>query len=102
IHCLCEERDHRKASRPAKAGGESQTNGCHETHNPQTCNRENENSQGRPQVVSVTFHIPRVLRAYTDGRSQVEIAESPATVRDALHALWALYPGVRDRVASEA
>ncbi|MCU1275471.1 MAG: thiamine S protein [Bryobacterales bacterium] len=49
----------------------------------------------------VTFHIPGVLRAYTDGRSKVEIAGSPATVRDALQALWALYPGVRDRVASE-
>ena len=49
----------------------------------------------------VTFHIPGVLRGYTDGRSQVEIGGSPATVRDALQALWALYPGVRDRVASE-
>ena len=49
----------------------------------------------------VTFHIPGVLRAYTDGRSQVEIAGSPATVRDALLVLWELYPGVRDRVASE-
>jgi molybdopterin synthase sulfur carrier subunit len=51
--------------------------------------------------VPVTFHIPGVLRAYTDGRSQVEIAGSPATVRDALLVLWELYPGVRDRVASE-
>ena len=51
--------------------------------------------------MSVTFHIPGVLRAYTDGRGEVEIAGSPATVRDALHALWALYPGLRDRVASE-
>ena len=49
----------------------------------------------------VTFHIPGVLRGYTDGRSQVEIAGSPATVRDALLILWELYPGVRDRVASE-
>ena len=49
----------------------------------------------------VTFHIPGVLRTYTGGRSQVEIAGSPATVRDALLVLWELYPGVRDRVASE-
>ena len=47
------------------------------------------------------FHIPGVLRGYTGGRSQVEIAGSPATVRDALLVLWKLYPGVRDRVASE-
>lgn len=51
--------------------------------------------------MSVTFHLPGVLRAYTDGRGEVAIAGSPATVRDALHALWALYPGLRDRVASE-
>jgi molybdopterin synthase sulfur carrier subunit len=51
--------------------------------------------------VAVTFNIPGVLRGYTGGRSQIEIAESPATVRDALHVLWMLYPGVRDRVASE-
>ena len=49
----------------------------------------------------VTFQIPGVLRAYADGRSQVEIAGSPATVRDALLILWELHPGVRDRVTAE-
>jgi len=51
--------------------------------------------------VPVTFHIPGALREFTDGRSQVEIKASPATVADALATLWILYPGVRDRIATE-
>ena len=49
----------------------------------------------------VTFHIPGALREFTGGRSRVEIEASPATVGDALSALWTLYPGVRDRIATE-
>ncbi len=51
--------------------------------------------------MSVTFHIPGPLRPFTGGRSAVEIEASPATLRDALDALWALYPGIRDRVLAE-
>jgi molybdopterin synthase sulfur carrier subunit len=51
--------------------------------------------------VPVTFHIPGVLREFTGGRTTVEIQQSPATLADALSALWALYPGVRDRIATE-
>jgi molybdopterin converting factor small subunit len=49
----------------------------------------------------VTFHIPGALREFTNGRSRVEIQNSPATLAEALTALWTLYPGVRDRVATE-
>ncbi len=49
----------------------------------------------------VTFHIPGALREFTDGHSKVEIEASPATVADALATLWILYPGVRDRIATE-
>ena len=49
----------------------------------------------------VTFHIPGALREFTAGRSTVEIKDSPATLAEALAALWTLYPGVRDRVATE-
>ena len=49
----------------------------------------------------VTFHIPGALREFTAGCSRVEIEESPRTVADALLALWMLYPGVRDRIATE-
>jgi hypothetical protein len=49
----------------------------------------------------VTFHIPGALREFTAGHSKVEIGHSPTTLADALSALWTLYPGVRDRIATE-
>jgi len=49
----------------------------------------------------VTFHIPGALREFTGGQRRVEIEVSPATLADALSALWKLYPGVRDRMATE-
>lgn len=52
-------------------------------------------------TVPITFHIPGALRGFTAGRSTVKIDTSPATVADALTALWTLYPGVRDRIADE-
>jgi molybdopterin synthase sulfur carrier subunit len=51
--------------------------------------------------VPVTVHIPPALRSFSGGREQVEIGGSPATVGDALEALWVLCPGLRDRVATE-
>jgi sulfur-carrier protein len=51
--------------------------------------------------MSVTFHIPGALREFTAGHSTVEIEHSPATLAEALSALWNLYPGVRDRIATE-
>ena len=52
-------------------------------------------------MVPVTFHIPGALREFTEGRSTVEIEASPRTVAYALSSLWTLYPGVRDRIATE-
>jgi molybdopterin synthase sulfur carrier subunit len=53
----------------------------------------------------IGFHIPGPLRSFTGGLPRVEIggigAGSPATLSDALEALWALYPGLRDRMATE-
>jgi sulfur-carrier protein len=51
--------------------------------------------------VPVTFHIPGALREFTDGRSAVTLDFSSGTLTDALSALWALHPGVRDRVVTE-
>lgn len=51
--------------------------------------------------MAVTFHIPSPLREFTGGQSEVEIGIAPATLGDALSALWILYPGLRDRVATE-
>jgi molybdopterin converting factor small subunit len=52
-------------------------------------------------IVSITFHIPGALREFTEGRSTVKIDGSAATIADALSNLWALHPGVRDRVVDE-
>jgi molybdopterin converting factor small subunit len=49
----------------------------------------------------VTFHIPGPLRSFAGGDAQVEIKSSPATLRDALDALWIICPGIRDRVLTE-
>ena len=49
----------------------------------------------------VTFHIPGPLRQFTGGRGTVEIERSLTTLSDALSALWTLYPGLRDRLATE-
>jgi molybdopterin synthase sulfur carrier subunit len=49
----------------------------------------------------VIFHIPGGLREFTAGRSTVEIEHSPTNLADALSILWTLYPGVRDRIATE-
>jgi molybdopterin synthase sulfur carrier subunit len=52
-------------------------------------------------TVPVTFHIPGALRQFTGGLRKIELGGSPGTVGDALGALCALYPGVRDRVLTE-
>lgn len=51
--------------------------------------------------MAIVFHIPGALREFTSGRRQVEIGASPATLADALTMLWAMYPGLRDRIANE-
>jgi len=51
--------------------------------------------------VPVTFYIPGALREFTDGRGKVELQASPGILADALSALYALYPGIRDRVTNE-
>ena len=49
----------------------------------------------------VTFHIPGPLREFTGGHSTVIVEQSPATLAEALSALWKLYPGLRDRIVTE-
>jgi sulfur-carrier protein len=51
--------------------------------------------------MAITFHIPGALREFADGRSRLEIEQAPKTLAEALSALFALYPGVRDRVVTE-
>ena len=49
----------------------------------------------------ITFFIPSPLRNFTNGSGEVEITPPAATVGEALAALWAHYPGLRDRILTE-
>lgn len=51
--------------------------------------------------MAVAFQIPGYLRQFTGGAARVTLDARPATVGDALDALWAAHPGVRDRVVTE-
>jgi molybdopterin synthase sulfur carrier subunit len=51
--------------------------------------------------MSVTVHIPGPLRDFSQQRGEVHLSASPATLLDALQLLWALYPGLRDRILNE-
>lgn len=49
----------------------------------------------------ITINIPSYLAALADGRRSVKLAGSPATVTQALDALWEQHPALRDRVLDE-
>ena len=49
----------------------------------------------------VTFLIPGPLRSFAAGKDHIVIEQSPATLADALEALWRQCPGIRDRVVTE-
>ena len=49
----------------------------------------------------VTVHIPAYLAGFADGQRSMKLPSSPATVSEALNALWQLHPGLRDRVLDE-
>ena len=49
----------------------------------------------------VTIHLSGGLRQLAGGRESIEIGGAPETAGDALEALWALCPALRDRVATE-
>jgi len=49
----------------------------------------------------VTFHIPGALRQFTGGHNRVDIESAGGPLRQVLSELWVLYPGLRDRIATE-
>jgi molybdopterin synthase sulfur carrier subunit len=51
--------------------------------------------------MAVTFFVPGPLRRFAHGRSSVVVEPAPATVGEALEALWRECPGIRDRVITE-
>ena len=58
-------------------------------------------SKKKDLIMPMTFHIPGALREYADGQNKLVIEHAPATLRDALSALWLLHPGLRDRIVTE-
>jgi len=51
--------------------------------------------------MKVTFVLPGPLHALAGGRAEVTVEAGAATVADALAALWAAHPALRDRVMTE-
>ncbi|HET9328427.1 MAG TPA: MoaD/ThiS family protein [Candidatus Eisenbacteria bacterium] len=49
----------------------------------------------------IAFQIPGYLRSFTEGRGRIEMDGSFTSVGEALERLWAIHPGVRDRVVTE-
>ena len=51
--------------------------------------------------MTVRFWLPGPLRSMTGGRSQVDVETAGGTLRDALEALFAAHPAIRDRLVTE-
>jgi len=51
--------------------------------------------------MTVVAHVPGPLLAFTAGQRHVVLPGRPATAGEALDALFACHPGVRDRVVDE-
>ena len=51
--------------------------------------------------MTVHFWIPGPLRSMTAGHSHVDVETPGGTLQDALEALFAAHPGIRDRVFTE-
>lgn len=53
--------------------------------------------------MNISFHIPGPLRQFTNGSPavRIEVLDS-ANLLDALQALFAAHPGLRDRILTEA
>jgi sulfur-carrier protein len=49
----------------------------------------------------ITINIAGFLTDFTDGRSQINLDGSPATVGEALTQLWERHAALRDRVVNE-
>ena len=51
--------------------------------------------------MAMRFLIPGPLQPFSGGRSSIAIATSPSNVTEALAALAAIHPGLRERIVSE-
>jgi len=51
--------------------------------------------------MQVRFVLPGPLQALAGGRAEVQVEAAAASLADALSALWAAHPALRDRVMTE-
>ena len=51
--------------------------------------------------MTILFYIPGPLQSLSDGRRAVQIESAPCSLKEALEKLFALYPGLRDRIFTE-
>ena len=52
--------------------------------------------------MQISFHIPAALREFTEKKSTVQVeVNAGVSLLEALQALFAAYPGLRDRVLTE-
>jgi molybdopterin synthase sulfur carrier subunit len=62
-----------------------------------------ERQAGEPTVMQVLFNIPGPLRDFTQNQSDVRVdVKAGADLLKALQVLFTAYPGLRDRVLTEA
>jgi molybdopterin synthase sulfur carrier subunit len=53
-------------------------------------------------LMQISFHIPGALREFTEKKGTVQVeVEAGVSLLEALQALFATYPGLRDRVLTE-
>jgi molybdopterin converting factor small subunit len=51
--------------------------------------------------MAISFRIPSYLASFAGGQTSLAIGNLPATVNEALEALWQAHPGLRDRIVDE-
>lgn len=81
------------------AAGDAEFEGQAHGAGPVKIKAGKEKSKGKAAVI--TFHIPGPLRSFSGGRSDIEVEARADTLAEALQALWAACPGMRDRVVTE-
>jgi len=94
----------RKGCRHPDGWGASSEAGPEGESRGKTGNPAQEKRQAREAtVMQVIFNIPGPLREFTENRSDVQVElKAGADLREALLELFAAYPGLRDRVLTEA
>ena len=51
--------------------------------------------------MAISFRIPSYLASFAGGQTSLAIGDLPATVHEALEALWQAHPALRDRIVDE-